>query len=93
MTRLTQQAERKFVADTEFTRLLDHVLEAAERTKFPRKREPKDYPTFLPPSRNPLPTLEERPPIRYHKPPFILEASSEFERHAKIAVAGEVFVR
>ena len=72
--------------DNEFVRLLDHAVAAASRTSFPtRVVNMYDLTRALPSSEG---TESSNP-----KPePFRLRSSTEFERHAKVGAAGELFV-
>jgi hypothetical protein len=67
--------------DGEFTRLLRHVLAVVAQTSFPtRVAGMSDQARSRTDSANPSPAF------------FRLRASTEFERHAKVGAAGELFV-
>jgi len=72
--------------DSEFIRLLRHVLAVVNQTSFPtRVTDMSDEARSKPGLTK---TDSENPPPA----PFQLQSSTEFERHAKVGAAGELFV-
>ena len=72
--------------DNEFVRLLDHVMGAAGRAKFPSRVI--DMSNMM----KALPDIMGTGPGKSPPGPFRIFSSTDFERHSKVGAAGELFV-